>query len=94
MKIGIELNEGASMHDAIIDCARSFSEGYGAGTLTRGDGVDGYEADDYLGFWTSIPDEQIKFDLIIEIPEGRGGQLHRAYIAGIIRSKAQEYKEN
>lgn len=89
-KVGIDLNEGASMYDAIIDCARSIAEGYGAGTLTRGDGVDGYEEDDYLGSWTGIPRNDTKYDLVIDIPEDM--QDDKYLVAGIVRRKAKDYQ--
>jgi hypothetical protein len=90
-QIGIELNEGASLHDAIIDCARSIAEGYGAGTLTTPGKDDDYEEHDYLGFWTSKPNERAtKFALIIEIPEDLQGNDY--LVAGVVLRKADEYK--
>lgn len=95
MKIGIQLNEGASMYEAILDCARSIAAGYGAGTLTRKEPPEGFEDDDYLGFWSSIPDNTIKYDLskydlIIDIPKDMEDNDY--LVAGIVRRKAKEYQ--
>jgi hypothetical protein len=87
MKIAITLNEGASMHDAIIDCARSIIEGYGAGSLTTEE--DG-EIEAWLGFWTSIPDAGEEYDLVIDIPEDMEDDNY--IVAGVVRRKAKEYQ--
>lgn len=87
-KIGIELNEGASMHDAISLCAKSIADGYGAGSLTIDD-EDG-APEEWLGFWTSIPDDKTKYDLIIDIPEDL--QANDYLVAGAVLRKADEYQ--
>jgi hypothetical protein len=87
MKIAITLSEGASMHDAIIDCARSIAEGYGAGSLTTEE--DG-EIEAWLGFWTSIPNDTEEYDLVIDIPEDMKDDDY--LVAGLVRRKAKEYQ--
>jgi hypothetical protein len=83
-KIAIELEEGASMQAAIIDCARSISEGYGAGSLTD------KEEDEFLGFWTSRPDETTEYSLVIDIPEDLQDDAY--LVAGIVRRKAKDFQ--
>jgi hypothetical protein len=85
MKIAITLEEDASMHAAILDCARSIAAGYGAGTLTD-------EDNEFLGFWTSIPNDIEKYDLVVEIPKDMEDEDY--LVAGIVRRKAKEYEEN
>jgi hypothetical protein len=87
-KIAIELEEGASMHDAIIVCACSIAEGYGAGSLATED-EDG-SIRDWLGFWTSIPDANTSYSLIIDIPEDMQDDSY--LVAGIVRRKAKDYQ--
>lgn len=72
------------MHDAIIDCARSIAEGYGAGSLSD------KEEDEFLGFWTSRPDETTKYSLVIDIPEDLQDESY--LVAGIVRRKAKEFQ--
>ena len=90
MKIAITLwSEKSSMREAILDCARSIAAGYGAGTLTREEPPDGFADDDFLGSWTSIPNETDKYDLVIEIPKDMEDDDYM--VAGFVRRKAKEY---
>ena len=87
-QVAIWFDDEVSKHDAIIECARSISEGYGAGTIAKEE----YGDVEFLGSWTSIPRPEDQPDLIIDIPEDM--QDDQYLVAGIVRRKAKEYEEN
>lgn len=58
--IGISLASHASLADAVIDVAKAIRNNYGAGTITNPRKNRDYRDEDYLGGWTSYPDETWK----------------------------------
>jgi hypothetical protein len=58
--IGISLESHANLADAVIDVARAIRDNYGAGTITNPNKDRDFSDDDYLGGWTSYPNEEWK----------------------------------
>ena len=58
--IGISLESHANLADAVIDVARAIRDNYGAGTITNPNKDRDYCDEDYLGGWTSHPNEEWK----------------------------------
>jgi hypothetical protein len=70
--VSIELYEGASIADALTDIAKTMRQGYEAGTLTNPRKHRNFLKEDFLGFWTAIPDteQQCGATLLFEFGSG------------------------
>lgn len=84
-RVAITLDTGADKRLALLACAKSIAEGYGAGTLSVGDDHE------FLGFWTSRPETYKPEEIDILVDAGR--EIDDSYeMAAIVRRKAKEFE--